>query len=150
MNASVCVTIASISIRSVSSVQPPMRMLRSSSGCRLRAPISTRTTRSISSPRAVSMMLRSMAGRRMMRFASADMGAAVASRLAARKSQLKITPAQEGAWKAYEAAVTQQAQAMQSAHESRARALTELNAVLTPEQQALAGGGWGPRGFGRR
>lgn len=42
-----------------------------------------------------------------------DMNAAAAGRLAALKTQLKITPAQEPAWKAYETAVTQQAGAMQ-------------------------------------
>ena len=35
-------------------------------------------------------------------------------RLAALKTQLKITPAQEGPWKAYETVVTQQATAMQA------------------------------------
>lgn len=43
-----------------------------------------------------------------------DMSAAAVGRLAALKSQLKITPTQEPAWKAYEAVMTQQAQAMQA------------------------------------
>jgi uncharacterized protein YaiE (UPF0345 family) len=43
-----------------------------------------------------------------------DMSAAAAGRLAALKAQLKITAAQEPAWKTYEAAVTQQATAMQA------------------------------------
>lgn len=43
-----------------------------------------------------------------------DMAAAAAGHLAALKTQLKITPAQEGAWKAYETTVTQQAKTMQA------------------------------------
>jgi periplasmic protein CpxP/Spy len=43
-----------------------------------------------------------------------DMSAVAAGRLAALKTQLKITPAQEPAWKAYETVVAQQAQAMQA------------------------------------
>lgn len=43
-----------------------------------------------------------------------DMSATAAARLAALKSQLKITSAQEPAWKAYEVTVTQQAEAMQA------------------------------------
>ncbi|MEJ8836907.1 Spy/CpxP family protein refolding chaperone [Ramlibacter sp. AN1133] len=120
----------------------------------------------------------------MMGFGGADMGAATASRLAALKSQLKITPAQESAWKAYESTVTQQATAMQalrdkfhaqwqnakpgeaapdmaahrqemfaareSAWQAQEKARTDLFAALTPEQQALAGGGWGPRGWRHR
>lgn len=43
-----------------------------------------------------------------------DPAAAVAGHLAALKTQLKITPAQEGAWKAYEKVVTEQATAMQA------------------------------------
>jgi len=42
-----------------------------------------------------------------------DMSAAAAGRLAAMKAQLKITAAQEPAWQAYEAAVTEQAKTMQ-------------------------------------
>jgi hypothetical protein len=44
----------------------------------------------------------------------ADITAAAAARTAQLKAVLKITPAQESAWKAYEAAVTQQATAMQA------------------------------------
>jgi hypothetical protein len=43
-----------------------------------------------------------------------DMSAAAAGRLAALKTQLKIAPTQEAAWKAYETAVTRQATAMQA------------------------------------
>lgn len=43
-----------------------------------------------------------------------DMNASAAGHLAALKTQLKITPAQETAWKAYEGVVTQQASAMQA------------------------------------
>jgi len=120
----------------------------------------------------------------MMGFGGFDMNAAAAGRLAAFKSQLKITPAQESAWKAYESAVTEQAKAMQTARdqfrskwqnlkpgesapdmtaqhqamfalqqsgwEAQNKALKDLNAVLTTEQQAFAGGGWGPRGMPRR
>ena len=43
-----------------------------------------------------------------------DMAAATAGRLAAFKTQLKITPAQDNAWKAYETVVTQQSAAMQA------------------------------------
>jgi periplasmic protein CpxP/Spy len=43
-----------------------------------------------------------------------DMAAAAAGRLAALKTQLKITPAQESAWKTYEGVVTQQSAAMQA------------------------------------
>lgn len=50
----------------------------------------------------------------MMGFGGFDMNAAAAGRLAALKSQLQITPTQESAWKSYEAAVTQQASAMQA------------------------------------
>lgn len=42
-----------------------------------------------------------------------DPSAAVAGHLAALRTQLKITPAQEGAWKAYEKVLTEQATAMQ-------------------------------------
>jgi hypothetical protein len=120
----------------------------------------------------------------MMGFGGFDMSAAAAGRLAAFKSQLKITPAQESAWKAYESAVTEQAKAMQTARdqfrskwqnlkpgeaapdmtaqhqamfalqqsgwEAQNKALKDLNAVLTTEQQAFAGGGRGPRGMPRR
>ena len=43
-----------------------------------------------------------------------DATAAVAGHLAALRTQLKITPAQEGAWKTYEKVVTEQATAMQA------------------------------------
>jgi len=43
-----------------------------------------------------------------------DMAAATAGQLAALKAQLKITPAQEAAWKSYEGVVTQQSVAMQA------------------------------------
>lgn len=43
-----------------------------------------------------------------------DMAAVPSARTAALKSQLKITPQQEAAWKAYEGVVTQQAGAMQA------------------------------------
>jgi periplasmic protein CpxP/Spy len=106
-----------------------------------------------------------------------DMGAAAAGRLAAFKVQLKITSAQEPAWKAYETVVTQQAQAMeklrdqfhaqwqnakpgeaapdfaaqrqamfaqrQANWEAQHKAMQDLYAVLTPEQQSLVTGGWG-------
>jgi hypothetical protein len=134
--------------------------------------------------RGPGMGLGMMGGPGMGPFGGADMSAAAATRLAAMKSQLKITPAQEGAWKAYESTVTQQATAMQalrdkfhaqwqnvkpgeatpdvtalrdemfkqrqSAWEAQEKARTELFAALTPEQQALAGGGWVPRGWHRR
>ncbi|MDP3761447.1 MAG: Spy/CpxP family protein refolding chaperone [Ramlibacter sp.] len=45
---------------------------------------------------------------------AADMTAAASARMAQLKAELKITSAQETAWKAYEAAVTQQAAAMQA------------------------------------
>lgn len=47
--------------------------------------------------------------------AAADMAAAATARTAELKSQLKIEPAQEAAWKAYESVVTQHAGAMQAA-----------------------------------
>lgn len=106
-----------------------------------------------------------------------DMAAASAGRLAAFKAQLKITPDQESAWKAYESTMTQQAAAMQkqrdqfhaqwqntkpgeaapdmAAHrqamfalrqsnwEAQRKAMQDLYAVLTPEQQSLVTGGWG-------
>jgi Spy/CpxP family protein refolding chaperone len=106
-----------------------------------------------------------------------DMGAAAAGRLAAFKAQLKITPDQETAWKAYETTVTQQAQSMQQLRdqfhaqwqnakpgqaapdfaaqrqamfaqrqanwETQRKAMQDLYAVLTPEQQSLVTGGWG-------
>jgi Spy/CpxP family protein refolding chaperone len=50
----------------------------------------------------------------MMGLGGFDMNAAAAGRLAALKTQLKITAAQDSAWKAYETAVTQQASAMQA------------------------------------
>jgi len=46
-----------------------------------------------------------------------DMAAATAGHLASLKTQLKITPAQEPAWKAYEGVVTQQSAAMQALHD---------------------------------
>jgi Spy/CpxP family protein refolding chaperone len=116
-----------------------------------------------------------------------DMAANAAGHLAALKTQLKITPAQEGAWKAYESTITQQAAAMQKARDqfhaqwqdgksgaaapdfaaqhqamstlreqnwqARNKAVQDLYAALTPEQQALVGQGpgWmGPRGQPRR
>ena len=119
----------------------------------------------------------------MMGFGGFDMTQAAASQLAAVKLQLKITPAQEGAWKTYESTVTEQAKAMQalrdqfhskwqnlkpgeaapdmtaqhqamfglqqSGWQAQNKALKDLYAVLTPEQQA-AMGGWGPRGLPRR
>lgn len=47
---------------------------------------------------------------------ASDIAAVTANRTAELKSELKITPAQESAWKAYEAAVQQQAGAMQTMH----------------------------------
>lgn len=116
-------------------------------------------------------------------FGGMDMAAAAAGRLAAMRTHLKITPAQEGAWKAYEGAVTQQASAMQALRDqfhaqwdnakpgatppdaaaqhqqmlalrqsgwaAQDKAFKDLWSVLTPEQQALAGPGWG-RGGPRR
>jgi Spy/CpxP family protein refolding chaperone len=113
-----------------------------------------------------------------------DMRAAAAGQLAALKSQLKITPAQETAWKAYENAITKQASDMQalrdqfraqwqnakpgdpvpdmnahhqamyslrqSSWEAQSKALKDLSAALTPEQQAVLNGGWGPRGQPRQ
>lgn len=98
-----------------------------------------------------------------------DLSALAASRMAQLKSDLKITPNQEAAWKAFETAVLQQSAAMQSMrsemhaqmqsnpsgvdhnaqrdkmiklHETstaaRSAALKDLNAVLTPEQKAIA------------
>ena len=120
----------------------------------------------------------------MMGFGGFDMSQAAAGRLAAFKAQLKITPAQEPAWKAYESAVGEQAKAMQtmrdqfhaqwqnakpgqaapdmtaqhramfelrqSGWQAQQKALQDLQAVLTPEQVAAMGGGWGPRGQPRR
>jgi Spy/CpxP family protein refolding chaperone len=120
----------------------------------------------------------------MMGFGGFDPSAAAAGWLAALKAQLKIAPAQEGAWKTYETVVTQQASAIQAARdqfhaqwqsakpgeaapdmaaqhqamlalrqssrEAQAKASKDLYAVLTPEQQALMNGGWGPRGLPRR
>lgn len=116
-----------------------------------------------------------------------DMAAATAGQLAALKVQLKITPAQEAAWKSYEGVVTQQSAAMQalrdkfhgqwqdaqsgatppdmaahrqamfeqreSAWKAQGAALKDLQAVLTPEQRAIAdrsGGAMGARRFGPR
>jgi periplasmic protein CpxP/Spy len=107
-----------------------------------------------------------------MGMAAEDPGAIAAARLAELKSRLKITPAQETAWKAYEGAITQRVVAMQSlrehfraeppadrrshfeemsafhqnAGEAQRKAQADLFAVLTPEQQALAGRGRGPWG----
>jgi hypothetical protein len=102
-----------------------------------------------------------------------DMNASAAGHLAALKTQLKITPAQETAWKAYEGVVTQQASAMQamrdqwqdakpgaaapdmaaqhqamqslrqSSWQAQDKAFKDLYAALTPEQQALVNGGRG-------
>ncbi len=47
---------------------------------------------------------------------ASDIAAVTTNRTAELKAQLKITPAQENAWKAYEAAVQQQAGAMQTMH----------------------------------
>jgi hypothetical protein len=47
---------------------------------------------------------------------ASDIAAVTANRTAELKSELKIAPAQESAWKAYEAAVQQQAGAMQTMH----------------------------------
>jgi hypothetical protein len=105
-----------------------------------------------------------------------DMRAAAAARTAQLKSELKITTAQEAAWKAYESAVTKQAAAMQSfraqmqnaqpgtsapdraaqreamfrQHEAglqaHTAALKDLYAALTPEQRAIADRDMGPMG----
>lgn len=130
------------------------------------------------------MMGPGMMGAGMMGPGGFDMTAAAAGRLAALKAQLKITPAQEAAWKVYEGKVTQQASAMQelrdkfhaqwqnakpgeaapdvAAHrqamfelrqsnwQAQAKAMQDLQAVLTPEQQARVGHGWGPRGLPSR
>jgi Spy/CpxP family protein refolding chaperone len=64
--------------------------------------------------------------------AGADMAAVAASRTAELKTQLKITPAQETAWKAFEAVVQQQATAMQALR-------SQMHAQM-PNGQAGAGG----------
>jgi Spy/CpxP family protein refolding chaperone len=106
----------------------------------------------------------------------AEMSAVASTHTAQLKAELKITPAQQPAWKAYEAAIVQQAAAMQTArgkmlelmqntqpgspefigqrdamikqHDAgfaaRTAALKELQAVLTPEQRAIADRGLGP------
>lgn len=105
----------------------------------------------------------------------ADMTAAATARTSQLKADLKITQAQEAAWKAYETAVTQQAAAMQAmrtqmqaqpgtsapdwaAHreamfkqrqaglQAHTAALKDLYAVLTPEQRAIADRDMGPMG----
>lgn len=99
-----------------------------------------------------------------------DSPAVAAARLSDLKAELKITDAQEGAWKGFVAVVQQQAEQRQAMHaqmraqvqdpqaapvdraarhaemtalrdahfKARSAALTELYAVFTPEQKALA------------
>lgn len=69
-------------------------------------------------------------------WSAAEAAAATAERLASLKSQLKITPAQEGAWKAYEGAVTQQASAMQGAHEKFRAQWQNAKPGATPDRAA--------------
>ncbi|MBI5275387.1 MAG: Spy/CpxP family protein refolding chaperone [Burkholderiales bacterium] len=67
-----------------------------------------------------------------------DTHAAVADRLAAFKAQLKITAAQEPAWKSYEAVVTQQAAAMQAKRdEMHAKWQTLKPGEAAPDMAAL-------------
>lgn len=104
-------------------------------------------------------------GKAMGRMPGAEPAALAATRLAEFKSALKITAAQEPAWQKFEAATRQQAEARQAMHSAmqaqlqegkaapdmtaqretmlklhteRQAARTELYAVLTPEQKALA------------
>lgn len=61
----------------------------------------------------------------------ADSGAWASSRMAQLKSELKITPAQESAWKAYEAAIQQQAATMQAMR-------TQMHALMQTAQPGSA------------
>lgn len=109
----------------------------------------------------------------------ADMTAAASARTTQLKAELKITSAQETAWKAYETAVAQQAAAMQALRtqmqntlpgasapdwaaqreamfkqrqaglQAHTAAVKELYAVLTPEQRAIADRNMGPMGGAR-
>jgi Spy/CpxP family protein refolding chaperone len=66
-----------------------------------------------------------------------DMAAATAGHLAALKTQLKITPAQESAWKAYEGAVTQQSTAMQAMRDDfHAKLQNTQPGATTPDMAA--------------
>jgi len=65
----------------------------------------------------------------------ADMSAAASARTAQLKAELKITPAQEAAWKAYEAAVTQQATAMQAMR-------TQMQALMQNAQPGTTAPDW--------
>ena len=65
-----------------------------------------------------------------------DMAAATAGRLAAFKTQLKITPAQDGAWKAYESVVTQQSTAMQALRDDFHAKLQSAQPGATPPDMA--------------
>lgn len=95
----------------------------------------------------------------------ADHAAMTAARLADLKAELKITPAQEASWQAFEKRTQQQAQEMQAQMQNlqpaaastdrtaqrdammklrdthlaaRSAAMKDLYAVLTPEQKAIA------------
>lgn len=106
--------------------------------------------------------------------AGGDFAVLMASRLDELKTQLKITPAQEGVWQAYVEQAKQQAAGMQTMHtqlqqnaatapermalhtsamQQRSAAMVAMNeafntlyAVLTPEQKALADQGLGMMG----
>jgi Spy/CpxP family protein refolding chaperone len=66
---------------------------------------------------------------------AADVTAAATARTAQLKAELKITPAQETAWKAYEAAVTQQAAAMQAMR-------TQMQALMQNAQPGTTAPDW--------
>jgi len=65
-----------------------------------------------------------------------DMAAATAGRLAALKVQLKITAAQDSAWKAYESVVTQQSTAMQAKRDDFHAKLQNTQPGATPADMA--------------
>ena len=66
---------------------------------------------------------------------AADMTAAATARTAQLKAELKIIPAQETAWKAYEAAVTRQAAAMQAMR-------TQMQALMQNAQPGTTAPDW--------
>jgi Spy/CpxP family protein refolding chaperone len=67
---------------------------------------------------------------------AADMTAAATARTSQLKAELKITPAQEAAWKAYEAAVTQQASAMQAMRTQMQALMQNAPATTAPDWAA--------------
>jgi periplasmic protein CpxP/Spy len=73
--------------------------------------------------------------------AAAGPGAFVEGRLAALKSELKITPAQEGTWNAYADQAKKQADAMQALHTQ----MREGTAATLPERLELRSKAWKQR-----